>query len=375
MNRLALCLAILLPSGALRAQDRSSAVDAYLRAEMANRKIPGLSVAVVQGGKIEKLASYGRANLELDVPVTDETLFQINSTTKSFAAVAILMLVEAGHARLDDPIGNHLDGLSASWRPATIRQLMNHTSGLPDIVDSPTTGTLLARNAPDALKLLADKPLMFGRGTSWSYNQTNYMLLALLVEKKTGMPFEQFCLERQLAPLGIARAVFGDSRHVVPGRASGYTKYNTAGGKVSALDRVQNTWYEFEPFLHAAAGLHVSARDFGTWLTGLLGGKLISRKSLEEIWTPTRLADGKVFHVEGTPLSYGLGWPLIDRPRHRAAGGSGGARSGFFVYPEDDLAIVVLTNLVGAQPEELVEGVAAIYLPALKTGAPPPSRP
>ena len=348
------------------AQDKSAAVDAFLKGEMAKRKIPGLAVAVVRGGKLEKVAQYGSANLELAVPVTDQTLFQINSTTKSFASVAVLMLAEAGKFTLDAPIGDHLDSLPPAWRPVTIRQLLNHTSGLPDIVDNPMTGTMLARNVPDALRLLADKPAMFARGTSWSYNQTNYMLLAMLIEKKSGMPFARFCLEKELAPLGVTQARFGDSRVMVPGRATGYTKYNTAGGKVRVLDQVENTWYEFEPFLYTAAALNISARDFGSWVAGVMAGKLISRSSLEEIWKPTRLADGTIYHIEGTPLAYGLGWPLVDRTPHRAAGGSGGVRAGFFVYPEDDLAVVVLTNLMGAQPEDLIEGVAAVYLPGLK---------
>jgi CubicO group peptidase (beta-lactamase class C family) len=371
MMRIAVSIGLIALPALLAGQDRSSQVDQYLRSEMASRKIPGLGLAVVRGGRVEKATSYGMANLELGIPVSDSTVFQINSTTKSFASVAVLMLAEAGKFRLDDPIGDHLDSLPAAWRPATIRQLLNHTSGLPDVIDNPTTGTLLARNVPDALTLLAPKPMMFARGTQWSYNQTNYMLLAMLIEKKAGMTFPEFCLERELRPLGITRAAFGDSRHVIPGRASGYTKISTAGGKVAMLPAVQNTWYEFEPFLYTGAGLHLSAADFGRWVAALLQGKLISRKSLEEIWTPTKLADGTVFRLGGA-LGYGLGWPLLDRPRHRAAGGSGGARAAFFVYPEDDLAVVVLTNLQGAGPEALVEGVAAIYLPDLKSGGSPP---
>jgi CubicO group peptidase (beta-lactamase class C family) len=361
---LGLGLSLALPS-ILPAQTPGDLVDRYLQAEMTKRMIPGLQVAVVRHGRIEKLASYGMANLELGVPVTNDQLFQINSTTKSFTSVGVLMLAEAGKFRLDDPIGEHLNGLPASWHDVTIRQLLNHTSGLPDVIDNPMTGTMLARTVPDALGLLADKPMMFPRGTSWSYNQTNYMLLGMLIEAKSGMPWPEFCLKRELAPLGITQARWGDARTVVPGRASGYTKYNTAGGEVKLLDQVENTWYEFDPFLYTAAALNLSAKDFATWVIGLLDGKLVSRASLEEIWTPTKLADGTVFHLEGTPLGYGLGWPLFDRAKHRAVGGSGGVRAGFYVYPDDDLTVIVLTNLMGAQPDDLIEGVARIYIPDL----------
>jgi CubicO group peptidase (beta-lactamase class C family) len=271
------------------------------------------------------------------------------------------MQVEAGKLRLDDPIGAHLADLPAAWRPATIRQLQSHTTGLPDVVENPMSGKMLARTAPDALRLLADRPLMFAPGASWSYNQTNYMLLALLLEKLSGKPFAELCADLFFRPLGLATPTFGDARAVIPHRATGYTRLSMEGGQPRRLDHLEVTWYEFEPFLYTAAALNLSARDFGAWVAALLQGKLLSRASLEEIWKPVQVG-GKTFHLEGTPLGYGLGWPLIDRPEHRAAGGSGGVRSGFFVYPDDDLAVIVLTNLMGAQPEELVEGVANLYL-------------
>lgn len=141
---------------------------------------------------------------------------------------------------------------------------------------------------------------------------------------------------------------------------------STTGGQVRRLDHLETTWYEFEPFLYTAAALNITARDFGAWVAALLGGRFVSRRSLEEIWTPIKV-NGETFHLPGTPIGFGLGWLLLDRPRHRAAGGSGGVRSGFFIYPDDDLAVVVLTNLMGAQPEELVEGVANVYLRHLES--------
>lgn len=359
---LAAAIAAVVPSARpAAAQDRGAAVDAFIRTEMERRGIPGLALAVVRGGRLEKVASYGQASVEFGVPVRDETLFQINSTTKSFAAVAVLMQVEAGRIALDDPIGRHLPDLPQAWRAVTIRQLMSHTSGLPDIVESPMTGTMLARTVPDALRLLADRPMMFAAGSSWSYNQTNYMLLAMLLEKLTGKPFAELCRTAFFEPLGLGTPVFGDARAVLANRATGYTRLSTTGGQVRRLDHLEVTWYEFEPFLYTAAALNISARDFGAWVAALLAGKFISRKSLEEIWTPVKV-NGETFHVPGTPIGFGLGWPLLDRPAHRAAGGSGGVRAGFFIYPDDDLAVVVLTNLMGAQPEELVEGVANVYL-------------
>jgi CubicO group peptidase (beta-lactamase class C family) len=360
---LAVGLPILLvgPSvGPAVAQSLDERVDRFIHAEMQRRGIPGLGLAIVRHGRLDRVVGYGLASVEHGVPVSDSTPFQINSATKSFTAVLVLQQVERGRIRLDDPIGRHLDSLPPAWRDVTIRQLLSHTSGLPDVVENPMSGTLLARNVPDALALLSDKPMMFAPAASWSYNQTNYMLLGLLLEKLSGTPFATLCRDALFAPLGIRTASFGDARAVVPGRATGYTRLSTAGGQVRPLDHLEVTWYEFEPFLYTAAALNISARDFGRWVEALLAGRFVSRASLEEIWRPVEVA-GKPVDL-GHSLGFGLGWPLLVRAAHRAAGGSGGVRAAFFVYPDDDLAVIVLTNLMGAQPEALVEGVANAYL-------------
>jgi len=344
------------------AQPRVDSVDAYLRREMTARRIPGLAVAVIQKGRIEKLGAYGDANVEFHVPTTPATLFQIASITKAFTGVAVMMQVEAGRLRLDESVGRYLDSLPPEWRGVTVRQLVNHTSGLPDIVDNPYTVHLVAKTVPEALRVLERRPFEFASGTKWSYNQTNYMLLGMLIEKVTGLTYDQFCLANFLRPLGLTTAAFGDARIIIPNRATGYTMFRFDADHPRRIDQPEALHYEFEPMLYSAAALNISVADLAAWIVALENGKFIRRASLEDIWTPATVGGEPYQRPPGSPFtSYGLGWVLLPRSVHRAVGGSGGLRAAFFVYPEDSLAVVILTNLQGANPESLVEGVANLY--------------
>src|SRR5580700_8881498 len=115
-----------------------SSVDAYVRDAMTQRHIPGLALAVIRQGRVLRATAYGQASVEFSVPVTSTTLFNVASVTKSFTAVGVMKLVEAGKLKLDDPIGTYLQGLPESWRGVRVQELLSHTSGLPDIVKSGT---------------------------------------------------------------------------------------------------------------------------------------------------------------------------------------------------------------------------------------------
>jgi CubicO group peptidase (beta-lactamase class C family) len=187
-------LALLIAGNALalgNAVDRS--IDSYIRDEMTKRSIPGLAIAVIWHGHIEKATGYGYADLDFSVPATSTTLFSVASVTKSFTAVGIMMLEEAGKLTLDDPITKYLDGLPASWHEVKIRQLLNHTSGIPDVMANSFTLDTIADTPEEMFRVLHDKPLAFASGSERRYNQANYMLLGLLIEKLSGKPYTQFC--------------------------------------------------------------------------------------------------------------------------------------------------------------------------------------
>ncbi len=372
MKRLCVTLLLGLPVfvRAVTAQEptiaKQDAVDTYIRAEMEQRHIPGAAVAVIRDGRPRKLAVYGKASLEFGIDVTRETLFSVASVSKAFTGVAIMRLVEDGQLTLDDPIGRHLTDLPDDWRVVSVRQLLNHTSGLPVIDADAYSMHALAQTVPTAIALLRGRPMESRPGTKWNYNGTNYMLLGLLIEKLSGKSFVEFCGERLFRPFGLRRAVFGDSREIIANRATVYTRFRFDTDPPQRIDRLESLSYETPTFNYPAGGLNISIADFATWLVALEQGKFITSRHLEELWEPARFTDGSVFGYSGASswTGYGLGWVLNSRPTRPTVGGTGGLRAAFFIYPKDNLSVIVLTNLQTAGPESLVEGVADLYLNA-----------
>lgn len=342
-------------------------LDRFVRAQMAERRIPGMAIAVIKGGKIALVRTYGKASLEFDRPVRRSTLFSVASISKSFTGVAVMKLVERHQVELDDRIGGHLQDLPVAWRDVTVRQLLNHTSGLPELSADNYSTESIAQTRAAAFEILSKRPMDFAPGSAWRYNQTNYVLLAMLVEAKSSKAFEQAVFELLFAPLEIEGPVFGDARAIVKNRATTYTPYRYDSGVPVQLDHLDVLNVEMPAMTHAGGGLNISIDDFAGWLVALLDGAIIDRERLSELWTPAKLKDGSVFRRPATPSlwqGYGLGWVLGEHDGHEFAGGTGGIRSAFFVYPKDDLAIIVVTNSQGARPESLVRGIAMRYFVA-----------
>jgi CubicO group peptidase (beta-lactamase class C family) len=340
---------------------RASRADAWIREQMTARKIPGLAVAVVEDGKMVFERGYGLANVELGVPVNRETRFIIASTTKAWAGTAIMMLVEQGKLRLDQPIGELLADLPASWRGVPVRRLLSHTSGLPNVTLSDNTGELLSRDRDSALAIAGAKPLDFPVGTQWSYNQTNFVLLGMVIDRVTGTPFMTWILDHLAKPLGLTSPIFGDSRAVIPGRTTQYTRWALAAeGPPRQLDSLRVTSYLYEPWMHMAAGLNMTAVDLARFGDAVRAGRLLGPALRDTMWTAIALADGKVFRFGGT-AGMGLGWAIDDDPTGKVAAMVGGAAAALYVFPTRKLTVALLTNLQGSGPDELSKGVAGFF--------------
>jgi CubicO group peptidase (beta-lactamase class C family) len=349
------------------ARPEGGGAEALLRREMRERRIPGLQVAVVRRGKIVLLRSFGVADIQNSVPVTNKSIFPINSCTKAFTGVAIMQLAEEGKIDLSAPVSSYLEGLPPAWRPVTVRQLLTHVSGLPNVLNvlDRDTGKLVGRDGEDSAwaKVLALPP-EFAAGERFSYNQTNYVLLGKIIDKYAGEPFARFFGERQFRAAGMANTVFGDSRDVIPNQVPSYRYVRNIDGRALAEEKLIFAYSEFPPFRRTASGLNSTAEDIARWIVALREGKLLrTRAALDTLW-----AAGK--YNDGSPTQWALGWMTKPRPRHSAVIATGGGRAAFFVYPADDLAVVVLTNLAGSFPEEFIDELAGFYEPEIPASDP-----
>jgi len=192
----------------------SDSVDVFIKTKMQQRNIPGLQLAVIRQGNIVKQNSYGLASLEHDILATDQSMFSINSITKAFVGVAIMQLTEEGKLKVDDPISMYLDSLPESWKGITVKQVLTHTSGLPDIIDAKedVLGDGDEFKAWEAVKTL---PLEFKAGEKFSYNQTGYVILGKIINKLSGMHFTKFIEDRQFRIADMKLTRFADSYDVV----------------------------------------------------------------------------------------------------------------------------------------------------------------
>lgn len=187
---LALCAA--LPAAA-------DSVDDYVRAVMGQKKIPGISIAIVRDGKLAKAEGYGFANMEQSVPATADTIYQSGSTGKQFTAAGILLLAEEGKLSLDDRLSKHFPDGPSAWHRITIRQLLTHTSGIKDYEGENDIDLRKDYDEDALLKVMKGLPIQFEPGTQWSYSNSGYLILGLLTSKLAGKHWSEFQAERAIA--------------------------------------------------------------------------------------------------------------------------------------------------------------------------------
>jgi CubicO group peptidase (beta-lactamase class C family) len=343
--------------------EANSKIESIIRREMQERKIPGLQISVVKQGKIVFLKSYGFANLQDSVPVSNKTIFAINSCTKSFTGVAIMQLVEEGKIKLSDPISQYVHNLPTEWQPVTIKQLLTHISGLPDILrvlNKKTGGVDELETEEKAWEKIKTRPMDFKTGEQFSYNQTNYVLLGKVIDTLRYKSFTEVFKDKQFIVAGMLHTVFADSRDVVPHLAPTYRYQTVIDGEKLATPKLINNYAEFPLSRRTCSGLNSTAEDMANWIIALQSGKFFKNKAtLEQLFTPGTYNNG-----QATQWSPGFGITKI-RPKHKAIGMSGGARSAFLIYPDDDLAVVVLSNLGGGSPEDFLEELASCYNPEI----------
>lgn len=333
---------------------RADKVDDYVREQMDKQHIPGLALAVVKDGTVEKSAAYGFANVELDVPTKVDTIFQIQSITKTFTASAIMILVEEGKIGLDDKITKYLSDVPESWNEITVRHLLTHTSGIKDYINEPTVNMRLEIRPQGVIESLRNLPLNFKTGEKYAYCNTGYHLLGMIIRKVTDKNWDDFVRERILDPLGMNDTRVISWSDIIPNRASGYAWEDGT---------LQNGNYIAITILgYAGGGFRSTVLDLAKWDAALYTDKILKPSTLKQMWTPARLNDGSL-------SNYGFGWGVTNLHGHRVVSHTGSHSTGFRTalirFPDDKLTVIVFTNQRGAMQTLIANGVAGFFIPGL----------
>lgn len=318
---------------------------------------PGCALGVYRDGKIIYSKGYGLANLEENVPITPQSVFDIGSTSKQFTAASILLLEKQGKLSVNDDIRKYLPELPDYGQKIAILHLLNHTSGLRDYltlmelaginIDSVTTDE-------DALQMIArQKALNFAPGSAWLYSNTGFFLLSVIVKRVSGKTLMEFAAENIFSPLGMAHTQFRDDHtSLIANRAMAYNPKEKGGGYSLDVSYFEQT---------GDGAVHTSVEDLQKWDENFYGGQIGGKEFLVEIQEHGKLNDGKV-------LDYAKGLFIEDyRGLHavRHGGSWGGYRAELLRFPEQHFSVACLCNLGNANPEERAQRVADVYLGSL----------
>jgi CubicO group peptidase (beta-lactamase class C family) len=315
-----LCLLLFsMPHVYARSQSENE-VDRYVQEIQQSHRIPGLALAIVRDGKLIHRRNYGLANLEFSVPVSDDTVFPLFSSTKIFSVVAVHQLIEQGRLSLDSKLVNFFTDLPEAWREVKIEHLLTHSSGLPDIVAFANLPEAEAQQAVYA------KAILFKPGAQFDYNQTNYWLLNRIFQKILGQSLSAYIMESQFS--GPQAAAFFEGNHlaVMPNFSSGY---NNTGDK-----HTKRNWH-FPQYNYGAAGLNLSMDAFLKWNKSLEAGESISHSSIAKLRQP---------FVYAEPRNFTHGWDLIELNGVATYGFTGGMATAYRQVPQKKVTLILLAN-------------------------------
>jgi CubicO group peptidase (beta-lactamase class C family) len=329
--------------GILSAQDILQRFDEYLFAQHEVNHFIG-SVLVAQKGKVLYRMSYGPADFENDVPNDPRMKYRIGSLTKQFTAAAVMMLQEKGLLSIRDPVSRHLPEAPATWKDITIHHLLRHESGIPSFTNFPDYydfWTLPSR--PDKTWLrFRDKPLDFEPGTDIAYSNSGYILLALIIEKVSGMKYEDYLRQRVFDPIGMKDSGHDNPALILKNRAAGY---------VWGENGLENAAYCDMELTIGGGNLYSTVDDLYKWDRVLRENNLLSDESREAMFTPNKAGAG-----------YGMGIsPMFGRVCHSHSGGINGFASQFIRFPEQEVFFIILSNMENAPVFQMGRDLMAIF--------------
>ena len=315
---------------------------------MAEKRIPGISVAIVHEDRRVFSKGYGEASIEFSLPAGAETVYPISSVSKIFAGLLAVRLSEAGLLNLDSPIAEYLDGVPTDKQAITVSHLLRHTHGLEDFYRSDDYAAETGRSIDESTteELLGwslGQPLRSPPGDHWNYSLAGYMLLGKVLEKAGGSSYATLVDEHVLEPLGMS-GTYGGSEKVVTGRLP--FLYELVDGELTGhvVDFPERVW--------PAGGLNLSVTEMARLFAALSGDGFLDRQAKQVLWQNAALPDGN-------DTNYGLGWTSYVTSQDRwVVGHEGGGASWVIYYPDAELAVIALSNMSGARADSLPYEIA-----------------
>jgi CubicO group peptidase (beta-lactamase class C family) len=322
------------------------AIEAAVSAEMSRQGIPGLSIAIGQGGQVRFAAGYGLADLENSVPAKAATVYRLASVSKPMTAVVVLQLSERGVIDLDAPIQKYVPSFPEKPWPVTARLLLGHLGGVRHYHDDEPANTRPYSSAIEGLALFKDDPLVAEPGTRFVYSTYGYNLLGAAVEGATGKPFIEALREGVLGPAGMVSTRVDEVAALIPNRAQGYVRVPSGELRNSPLADVSSKV--------PGGGLCATAADVTRFGLALGGVPLLNKEGLAQMLTSMRTREGRL-------TSYGLGLNVSGPGRRREAWHTGGQErvsTVLYVQPDPGIAVALLGNLQHASLTDLARRLA-----------------
>ncbi len=348
-----LALVVCLPTCA-RSDEIADRLSSYLDSLAKSSDFTG-SVLVAKDGKVLLAKGYGLANAEHEIANSPETKFRLGSITKQFTATAILILQDQGKLAVEDLISKYLVDTPKAWEKVTIHHLLTHTSGIHSYTEDPVYGLSMSKSETvySMISRFKDKPLDFEPGSKFHYSNSGYFLLGAIIDKASGKSYEKFLKQSIFEPLDMKDTGYDRYATVLAKRASGYERRGDALVNASYLDMNQP---------YAAGSLYSTVGDMFKWDQALKAGKPLSKEGMTAMFKPFK-------------DNYAYGWMVDERNGHSRVGHGGGINgfvTDFVRFPADDVCLVVLCNVLPANPGQVTSDLAAIVFG--ETITPPKTR-